>query len=243
MKIFISVAASKVKNLPKSALALKAKAKFDLGDAKHESTLKKGETFHLYTSGGKFFLFDTDEETGAFYKFEITKHKYNKLMKDHGTARAGAVSKVRTKDSGKQATKSLKARTNKAMVDAVQKINSVRDQRNDLLSALDRHILLTKAVGVQTDIQRVLVMVEDYNKNDVVFTPAADEFIEALLALGRAYRKISKDDKDGRASFIIEQVALLEKQFNIKMSGNPLVELQKRRNSKAPVLQFPGRKK
>lgn len=85
MKINVleSSSATSVKNTIKGSIQMKAKKKIEVEDATHESVLKRGEIFYLSNSPKGIFLFDLDEDTGKYWKFKITRNKFNQLKRDH----------------------------------------------------------------------------------------------------------------------------------------------------------------
>tara|TARA_B100000214_G_scaffold357534_2_gene317250 strand:+ start:55480 stop:56721 length:1242 start_codon:yes stop_codon:yes gene_type:complete len=78
-----SSSATKVKAPIKGSIQMKAKKKIEIEDATHELALRRGDIFYLSNSPKGIFLFDFDEELNKYWKFKITRNKFNQLKRDH----------------------------------------------------------------------------------------------------------------------------------------------------------------
>lgn len=238
ISVFVSASASKVRTVPKSSVLYRAKSALTVGDDKHDSEIKRGETFRLYENGGKFYLLDFDKDSSSYYKFELTKYKFNKIRKEHtlldkpeAESKQKSKPKVRTRESARRAD--VKRRSNSVFTKADKAFREasedLRNKQATLIALMEERDLLQKANNVKRDLNRVIQTANDYINGDVALTDATKSFLDALGFMLESYTGLKEESASTKAAWTLAQCKLLEETYKIDMSGNPIRDLQHRR--------------
>lgn len=218
-------------NLPKQVIEFKAKKKFEIEDDKHESSIKRGDTFYLQQKDKDYFLFDP--EGSKFAKFKITRAKYKELSSSHTSVSSPLNTKTRTASVRKPIIKTTKnsAADIRRRRPAAKVISKGLEDQINFYTENASDLAYMEGLPDVGRINHIIDLISEYEEAGVVLNVHASNFISEV----RDYLLKFNTLKEGRPRFVFLKNVLrtLKTKYRISLDADiDVIEvLQKRTTS------------
>lgn len=227
------------KGLPKTVQAFIAKKKFNVEDDSAISEIKRGELFHLYTVGSKFYFADTEGD--EYHIFQITQNLFMQLKYSHTETQyhPGRLGPLLAKfDAKRKQSQSLLKRTRKLResVESDLAVTKLVNKQSEQIRLLSTHAIQLDFNKNLASLKRIMSQWNLHRQYRIRPLPHTYAFMEDFILVWNTLVELRDSGKKEEVpSYLDEQIKQLEEKWGIDFHGNPLQYLQERRTNSAPI--------